>query len=230
MSKNKVGGNRKMDDDREEEIIEKISPRWDAIFDNYARDRIKYDDWLQLFDRAIDNCKTPIIDLGCGCGNDTLYLLEKGKEVIPCDQSKSAIQSIKRNFPEVEKAECFDMTKGLPFEDNLTDIIISDLSLHYFTEEKTFEILEEIKRVLKPNGVLFFRVNSVKDINYGAGKGVQIEPNFYKIEDGSYKRFFNAEDIDKFFEGWEKLYVHEETMKRYGGEKICYRGAMQAKK
>ncbi len=48
------------------------------------------------------------------------------------------------------------MSKGLPFADNLTDIIISDLSLHYFTEQKTFEILEEIKRVLKPNRFIVF--------------------------------------------------------------------------
>ena len=48
------------------------------------------------------------------------------------------------------------MSKGLPFADNLTNIIISDLSLHYFTEQKTFEILEEIKRVLKPNRSIAF--------------------------------------------------------------------------
>lgn len=48
------------------------------------------------------------------------------------------------------------MSKGLPFADNLTNIIISDLSLHYFTEQKTFEILGEIKRVLKQNRSIAF--------------------------------------------------------------------------
>ena len=124
--------------------------------------------------------KTPIIDLGCGSGNDTLYLIERGKKVIPCDYSKNAIENIKNNFPEIERAECFDMTKGLPFEDNLTDIIISDLSLHYFTEQKTFEILDEIKRVLKPNGLLFFRVNSINDVNYGAREEKKLNLTYMK--------------------------------------------------
>lgn len=144
------------DDDRIEEAIEKANQRWNDIHKNYERENIKYDDWLEIFDRVIINCKTPIIDLGCGSGNDTLYLIEKGKNVIPCDYSKNAIENIKKNFPEIEKAECFDMSKGLPFVDNLTNIIISDLSLYYFTEQKTFEILEEIKRVLKPNRSIAF--------------------------------------------------------------------------
>lgn len=107
--------------------------------------------------------------------------------MVHCDYSRNAIENIKKNFPEVEKTECFDMSKGLPFGDNLTDTIISDLSLHYFSEQKTFEILDEIKRVLKPNGLLFFRVNSVKDVNHGGGEGKEIETYFYETDDGRYK-------------------------------------------
>lgn len=218
------------DDDRRDEALEKANERWNAIHSNYERAKIKYDDWLELFQRAIDNCKTPIIDLGCGSGNDTLYLVERGKKVIPCDYSRNAVQNIQKNFPEVSRTECFDMTKGLPFEDNFTDIIISDLSLHYFTEQKTFEVLNEIKRVLKPDGILLFRVNFVKDVNHGAGEGKEIEPHLYETSDGSYKRFFDAQDLERFFTDWEKLYIHEETMGIYNLEKVLWRGAMQVKK
>lgn len=118
------------------------------------------------------------------------------------------------------------MTKGLPFDDNFTDIIISDLSMHYFTEQKTCEILKEMKRVLKQNGILLFRVNSVKDVNHGAGEETEIEHHLYETEDGRYKRFFDEEDLEKFFANCEKLYIHEETMGRYrNGKSImerCY--------
>ena len=193
-----------LDDDRKEKAIQKANERWNKVHSHYDRSQIKYDDWLELFERAIENCPTPIIDLGCGSGNDTLYL--------------------------IERTECFDMTKGLPFEDNFTDIIISDLSLHYFAEKKTFEILEEIKRVLKPNGILLFRVNSVRDVNHGAGEGTEIEPHLYETEDGRYKRFFDNEDFKKFFANWEELYLHEETMGRYELEKVLWRGAFKVNK
>jgi 2-polyprenyl-3-methyl-5-hydroxy-6-metoxy-1,4-benzoquinol methylase len=45
---------------------------------------------------------------GCGGGNNTLYLINKGKKVIPCDFSDSAIKQVKMNFPEITRAEQFD--------------------------------------------------------------------------------------------------------------------------
>lgn len=218
------------DDDRAEEAIERANQRWDNVHKKYDRSDIKYDNWLDLFDRAIMHCKTPIIDLGCGSGNDTLYLIEKGKNVIPCDYSQKAIENIKANFPEVKRAECFDMSKGLPFEDNFTDIIISDLSLHYFTEQKTMEIIEDLKRVLKPNGLLIYRVNSIKDVNHGAGQGKEVEQHLYETSDGRVKRFFDEKDIRKYFSDWESLYLHEETMGRYEHEKVLWRGVAKVNK
>ena len=218
------------DDDREDEAIRKANQWFNNMHKNYERANIRYDDWLKIFDRAITNCKTPIIDLGCGSGNDTLYLLERGKSIIPCDLSKNAIENIKRNFPEIKRTECFDMSKGLPFESDFTDIVISDLSLHYFTRQTTFEILDEIKRVLKPNGLLFFRVNSIKATNYGSGQGKEIEPHLYEMKNGRLKRFFNEKDLNEFFSEWEIIYLHEEIMNRYEVPKLVWKGAVKVNK
>lgn len=174
-----------------EEYNRKSIEYWEKFYGTISTDEIKYDDWLEKFQNEINNCKTPIIDLGCGLGNNTKYLIEKGKEVIPCDFSAIAIQNIKKNFPMIKTTKVFDMTKGLPFEDNYTELIIADLSIHYFLEKTTFYVLEEIKRVLKPNGTLLFRVNSINDTNYGAGSGKEIEHHLYEvsIQNGSLKRF-----------------------------------------
>lgn len=134
--------------------------------------------WLEMFNEEIDKCKTPIIDLGCGSGNDSLYLINRGKTVIACDYSKNAIEKIKKNIPEIKRTENFDMREGLPFEDDYTDLIIADLSLHYFSEKVTFDILGEIRRVLKPEGLLLFRVNSTKDTNYVPSERIEVEYNF----------------------------------------------------
>ncbi len=215
---------------KDEEANRIANKMWNRQHEHYERSKIVYDDWLEIFKRAIEHCQTPIIDLGCGSGNDTLYLIERGKTVIPCDYSERAIQNIQSNFPEVDRTECFDMSKGLPFEDNFTDIIICDLSLHYFTEEITKKILEEIRRVLKPNGILLLRVNSTKDVNHGSEEGIEIEHHLRETEDGRYKRFFDRDDFARFFSGWEELYLHEETMGRYEKEKVLWRGAFKVSK
>jgi len=196
---------------------------------SYLREEIRCDDWLQQFENEIAACRTPIIDLGCGSGNDTKYLITKGKAVIACDFSSRAIENIRKNFPEVYGAECFDITEKFPFEDNFTEMIIADLSLHYYSERVTAEVLEEIRRVLRPEGLLLFRVNSVKDFNHGAGKGTEVERHFYKTSDNRFKRFFDREDIFKFFSGWQILHLEEEEMLRYAQPKMLWTAMCRVK-
>ena len=43
---------------------------WNEIHKEYARETIKIDDWLERFDSIIENIQKPILDLGCGGGND----------------------------------------------------------------------------------------------------------------------------------------------------------------
>mgnify|MGYP005790025775 FL=1 len=42
--------------------------------------------------------------------------------------------------------------------------------------------MKEIKRILKPNGNLLARVNSISDLNYGAGQGQRLEENYYFVD------------------------------------------------
>ena len=91
---------------------------WDNIHSKYERNEIKLDDQLDKFETIIDSCSTPILDLWCGSGNDTLYLINKNKQVISCDQSSNAINNIKKNFPEVYDTKCFNMLDGMPFDNN----------------------------------------------------------------------------------------------------------------
>ena len=206
---------------------ERSLEHWNKVHNSYKRAEIKTDNWLEDFSRIISSCSTPIIDLGCGSGNDTLYLIQKGKKVISCDQSPNAISNIKSNFPEVFDTRCFNMLDGFPFDDHFTELIIADLCLHYFREKDTFNIINEIKRMLSPNGHLILRVNSINDINYGAGRGTEIETHLFMTDDNRLKRFFCDDDLQYFFRGFKFLYSKEETMNRYGLEKRLYKVCLE---
>lgn len=196
---------------------------WDNVHKEYDRATIKVDDWLEKFDDIIMGTQKPILDLGCGGGNDTLYLISKGKQVISCDQSPSAINNIRKNFPEVYDAKCFNMLDGLPFEDEAFDVVIADLCLHYFLKSDTEKILNDIRRILTPGGHLILRVNSINDVLHGAGQGPEIEHHVFEMEGKTIKRFFNEEDIRSFFKDFIIEYLKEEIMTRYKLEKRLYR-------
>ena len=89
----------------------------------------------------------------------------------------------------------------------------------------TFHIIEEIKRILKPNGILLARVARVDDYAYGAGVGEELEKHYY-FEGDYYKRFFDEIDVKKFFSRLGKLeyqrtsFIREE--KEYHEPKMVY--------
>lgn len=195
---------------------------WENEYIEFTKEDIKTDDWLDKFKEIILQCSTPIIDLGCGRGNDALYLIKNKKNVICCDMSSNAIKNIKKIFPEIYDTKCFNMLQGLPFESNSCELIIADLCLHYFKSNDTFNIINEIYRVLRKGGNLIFRVNSINDINYGAGQGKEVEHHLYLTSDNRLKRFFNEEDICSFFSSFEINYLTEESTIRRDGEKILY--------
>jgi len=203
---------------------------WNECHKNFIKNRedIIHDYWLEDFKDIIERVSTPIIDLGCGNGHNTLYLVQKGKETISCDYSDFAIEKLKENIPET-KAILFDMTDTFPFKDNSAEIIIADLCLHYFSKEVTEKIIKEIQRVLVSEGYLMFRVNSTNDVNYVLQQGKIIEDHFYFINNIT-KRFFDEQDIKEFFEEWEITYLNEEKMDRYIDNKILWKCCVQNKK
>ena len=205
---------------------------WNNLHKDFAKKNIvKYDDWLDEFGEIIANIKTQIIDLGCGVtGNNTIYLLEKGKSVISCDFAKEALKVVDKI--EGAKTLLFDMLKTFPFEDNCAELVIADLSLHYFKHDETFKIISEIKRVLKPNGCLFFRLNSTNSSEYKKlieSNAKQIEPNLF-FANSMEKRFFSELDINKYFKGWDFVCLREENMARWCPDKIIWKGAVKNNK
>lgn len=201
------------------------SEKWNQIHRDYFKGKIIYDNWLDNYKEVINNAKGLILDLGCGEGNNSLYLTEKDKNILACDFSSYALELVHKYLPNVLTKQ-FDMTKPFPIEDNSIDLVIADLSLHYFSEEETFKILDEIKRILVNNGYLLFRVNSTKDINHGAMQGVKIEKNYYEV-DNMKKRFFDEEDIRYFFKEWYIINVTEDEMTRYTKPKVLLRGMVK---
>lgn len=104
-----------------------------------------------------------IMDLGAGTGRLTLEILKlKPKQIIAVDPSKemlSRLHKIKNKFFMV----ILGKAEKLPFKNEEFDIITS-LRLFEHLESKTFvRSINEISRVLKPNGLLI--INTVNKLS-----------------------------------------------------------------
>lgn len=209
-------------------IEENMNSDYIEMWDNWSSKREGkpvYDLWLDEYKSILEeNKNNEILDLGSGIGANTLYLIERGYKVLSCDFSNNALKNIEKYISDT-KTKCFNMISNFPIEDNSYNLIIADLSLHYFNNETTIHIMKEIKRILKKDGILLARVASINDINYGAIGGEELEKNYYFVE-GYNKRFFDINSINKYFGIIGKLKAKETSMTRneevYVKPKVLY--------
>lgn len=191
---------------------------WDKIHLKYNS---IYDGWL---DKYLDLTKKDglIIELGCGRAYCSKYLLNYGYEnIIACDFSKEVLNIVKKEKTQINTM-LFDMSNGLPFEDDSVSVIIADLCLHYFESSKTKYIINEIKRVLKNNGYLIGRVNSLDEKINISNNAYEVEKNFFYDGD-IYKRFFDNEELMELFKDFNIYNLEKEVMNRYDKPKKVWK-------
>jgi len=199
---------------------------WDEIYRRVGSEKHAYDLWLEKYAGIIEDSRDiPIIDLGCGYGNDTLYLHERGYKVISCDLSIEALKRLD-HFIDKPVIRRFDMLAGLPFDDGSVKIVIADLSIHYFLWKDTERLVEEIRRVLTDDGYLLCRVNSAEIMQCDAGKGVKIEEGYYDLG-GRKKRYFGKNHLERLFSAWDICHIDEYCLERFGSTKVLWEIAVR---
>jgi SAM-dependent methyltransferase len=127
--------------------------------------------WEFLKDKEV---KT-LLDLACGNGRDSAFFESKGLEVTGIEGSEVGVKLCKERTK--VNVLFHDLEKPLSLQPNSFDVVYSHLGLHYFDDERTKQLFNEIKNILKPNGYLCFRVKSTKDPYYKQFK--QIAENMY---------------------------------------------------
>lgn len=194
-----------------------IDKYWDKIHLQYNS---TYDNWLNKYVHLFSK-NSRIMELGCGRAYCSKYLLDNGfKNIVACDISQEVIKIVNSSIPEL-KTLLFDMSNGLPFSDNSKDVIIADLSLHYFDLNTTNYIFDEIYRVLANDGLLIARVNATNDELHIPNNSKEIEDNFY-YDGNIYKRFFEYKDFNSLFDGFDVCNLVQENMSRYEKPKILW--------
>lgn len=188
---------------------------WDNIHSSYTSN---YDGWLDKYLYLFDK-DYKILELGAGRAYNSLFLIEEGyKNTIISDFSKEVLEILKNENKNIKLLE-LDIRDKYPFKNNSIDIIIADLSLHYFNDEDMKKIISEIKRVLKQGGLLIGRVNSINDDFHKPEEKYKINEKLF-FDNIMYKRFFSKEDIVCMFNEFEIITNEEKNMERYEKPKV----------
>jgi ubiquinone/menaquinone biosynthesis C-methylase UbiE len=131
-----------------------------------------------------------LLELGCGPGDDSAYFARAGHRVLAADFASAALTGARREHASASGPDflLLDMRAPLPVQDHCCDAVYARLSLHYFTDAVTRGVFAEIRRVLRPGGLLAFICKSTSDPLYGQGEAV--EPDMF-LRHGKVRHFFS---------------------------------------
>lgn len=94
---------------------------------------------------------TKILDLCCGAGQTTKFLVAKSDRVTGLDISPVALTRAGQNVPQAKYVE--GLAQDMPLADNEFDLVHTSSALHEMTPEELAQIFQEVHRILKPGGV-----------------------------------------------------------------------------
>jgi SAM-dependent methyltransferase len=126
----------------------------------------------------------PICDMGCGPGQIARYLHRQGVETLGVDLSPRMVEEAQRLNPEIHFHQG-DML-SLPDPDNSWGGLAAFYCIIHIPREQIVDALREMKRVLKPGGVLlitFHIGNEIKHFDEWWDKAVNLDFAFYYPEE-----------------------------------------------
>jgi ubiquinone/menaquinone biosynthesis C-methylase UbiE len=95
-----------------------------------------------------------ILDLCCGSGQATQFLVARSASVVGLDASPLAIERATQNVPAAKYVQGW--AEAMPFENEQFDLVHTSVALHEMRPVQLWRILQEVHRVLKPGGTFTF--------------------------------------------------------------------------
>ena len=146
-------------------------------------------------------------------GGDALTLAQKGYHVTGMDYSNIALARARAKAAAAGVVVDFrhgDMALPFPFVDDAFDAVMSNVALHMFDDQTTRRIVGEMRRVVRPSGLLLLHVNSTEDMPYrsqrlGRLRVQELEPNFYREANGQTIHFFSEDYCRDVLADWAIL-------------------------
>lgn len=183
---------------------------WDLFYKRNQTKFFKDRNWTtREFEELIESSTTNrrMLEVGCGVGNLVYPLLENpacsNLFIYACDFSARAVEYVKANpcYDESQmkafQCDITELEQLRPIEEGSLDIITMVFVLSAIHPSKFAQVVSNLRRLLKPGGMILFRDYGRFDMAQLRFKsGSKIADNFYVRQDGT--RYANL----ILFEGW----------------------------
>jgi SAM-dependent methyltransferase len=189
--------------------------KWENQIYKYKKQTNKYpfDKLVSEVNRLFRNKKInkfKVLDLGCGTGNNSKFLIEFGFNYITAiDGSKSAIE-IAKKFVKSKKCKfyCCDFD-NFKFIDNKFDLIIDRGSLTHNKKNFINDIYRKVFNSLKAEGYLISYVFNKKHSEFKNQKKNNTFKSSMNVNSQMIASFFDKSEIKKIFKRFKLVSLSE---------------------
>lgn len=116
----------------------------------------------QEFEKRLDQITGDVLDVGCGTGENSLYLAAQGRRVLGIDFAQIAIYRAREKARERGSSAAFCLhdatrlrTLEIPTRDGRVDCVIDSGLFHCLSDEQRTEYIDGLAHVLRPGGRMF---------------------------------------------------------------------------
>jgi SAM-dependent methyltransferase len=129
-----------------------------------------------------------VLDFGCGCGRTLRWFVERGQswQLYGTDVDAQAVSWCRHNLASVS----FGVNPPMPpldYPDDMFDLVLAISVFTHLNEDYQFRWLEELSRILRPNGILLLTVHG-----YDTWKGFPRQEVVTIEKEGFYFRITNV--------------------------------------
>lgn len=145
-----------------------------------------YSEGFDIFLKNVEKQNADVLELACGPGNITKYLLNKRPDlkILGTDLAPNMIELAKKNNP-TAKFQLLDCRDILKLQKKY-DAIMCGFCLPYLSKEEAIKLIEDSSRILNDKGVIY--ISTMED-DYGKSgfkKGSQGDEIFMHYHEASY--------------------------------------------
>lgn len=188
---------------------------YDRIAEDWNKDHA-FDSWWKTGVEAFVDMLpkgASVLDVGCGSGMKVKYLSEKGFRAVGTDLSGKMIEIAKRDVPERDfyVADMHDLS-AVPGE---YDALFLQASLLHIPKTEIDAVMEELKKKLTPNGLLYI---AVKGRTEGDPEEAMVTEDDYGYAYDRFFSYFTLPELKEIFDkhGFDCVYEHVEPVGKRG--------------
>ena len=152
--------------------MKRIEKYYDNTQSNLPRKNVKY-----FIENIVSEPKNAI-ELGCGAGNDTVYLIKNNWNVVAIDREDVAERISKRLREQEKEKFIFQKQNFETLKIEKTNLIVANNCLSFCNKDKFKELWNKINESVSPNGYFVGNFFGVKD----SWNGIKADMVFFTKE------------------------------------------------